>query len=187
MDNHQRINQTSGNTEFWTPKPIIAVASKLMEAIDLDPACSYSAFMYQKHCGNYYEVNGLAYSWSGRVWMNHPFGRDNAKWIEHLVNSHTYGDVTQACCITFASTSEKWFAPLMRYPQFFFTGRTQYIDPVTQKQKVYINPKTGKASPAAPKGSVFTYLFDKENSHYDEAKMRLQEAMIEASLEGMAK
>lgn len=177
MDNHQLINQDSGNTEWWTPKPIIRAAHRIMGGIDLDVACSVAAREYQERHASIISANSLAVDWFGKVWMNHPFGRgQNEKWINKLTGSVTRRDVEQACCITFASVSERWFQPLLRYPQFFFCGRINYIDPSTLK------PVKG-----VTKGSVFTYLYNPEAMDYETARQALRDAMEIDNIEGVAK
>lgn len=178
MDNHQYINKDSGNTEWWTPKPIVAVAKRIMGGIDLDPACSTEAWNYhEKHALVHYSENGINQGWFGRVWMNHPFGRNsNSLWINRLNAAYDAGFVQQACCITFASISEKWFQPLLQYPQFFFCGRINYIDPVT------LNPIRG-----VTKGSLFTYLYDRNRFDYELARRTLRDTMELEGFTGVAK
>ena len=55
-----------------------------------------------------------------------------------IVASHLQED----CCTTFASTSEKWYRPLLSYPQCTLHVRTKYIGGGTRP----------------PKGSVVTYF-----------------------------
>jgi len=148
MNNSQLINQDSGNQEYYTPIEIVNMARKVMGGIDLDPFSSgkanrlvQSAFFYDE------KQDGLVNHWFGRVWMNHPFSRDmNKKCIEKLVNEYWSGDVREACCITFAATSEAWFRPLLQFPQCFIHGRTDYYLPDGTKKK------------GVTKGSVVTYL-----------------------------
>lgn len=200
---HQQINQDSGCTEYWTPKRIVAVANVLMEGIDLDVACSVEAWAYHdKLAQRIISAGSLSALWAGRVWMNHPFAKGEKKckpncqkkicqarghiteeipgneaWINKLVASHRAGQVDQACCITFASTSERWFEPLLSYPQFIFAnGRIDYIDPGT------LLPTKG-----ATKGSVFTWLYDSRVLNYRLACEKLQEEMLRAGYEGVAK
>jgi hypothetical protein len=148
MNAAQLINQTSGEVEFYTPAYIIEAARATMGAIDLDPASSAAAnervmaiaFMTE-------ERDGLSQAWFGNVWMNHPFGRgENEKWIGKLTAEFNNGNVNQACCITFASTSEKWFQPLLQYPMCFLSPRTNYLLP------------DGTVYRGVTKGSVVTYL-----------------------------
>jgi ParB family chromosome partitioning protein len=172
-DNAQLINQSSGIVEYYSPPDIIEVARLTMGRIDLDPASSPSANRIVR-ASNFFtaEMDGLSRDWFGNVWMNHPFGKaerackpgcakaicrkrgfhlqsnqpGNADWINHLLAEYKSGNIEQACCITFAATSEKWFRPLMQYPQCFLSPRTNYLLP------------DGTNLKGVTKGSVVTYL-----------------------------
>lgn len=149
MDNGQLINQDSGNVEYYTPSWIIEAAREVMGSIDLDPASSAKANEVVK--AKVFipkEDNGLWWIWRGNIWMNHPFSKkENKTWIDKFIEEYHYERVKQACCITYASTSEKWFQPLMDYPQCYFSRRVNYIDGVT-----------GNIKKGVTKGSVVTYL-----------------------------
>ena len=202
-ESHQYINQDSGNTEWWTPKAIVRVASKLMGGIDIDPACSSEAWLYhERHAHRYDSQNGIDWQWYGKVWLNHPFSRSekacesnctkkicqkrgycttddlpgNEEWIAKLVRHHKNGDIDQACSICFAAVNAEWFEPLKRYPQFFFKGRVHYIDPGTLQPAKQVT-----------KDSVFTWLFDSKEITYHEACQRLERTMLEFGYTGVAK
>lgn len=148
MNAAQLINQDSGITEYYTPQRIVDAARNVMGGIDLDPASSAAANERVRATRFFTEADdGLKQEWTGRVWMNHPFQRGrNHLWVNKLCESYTYGAVTEACCITFASTSEKWFAPLLFYPQCFIVGRVNYLLP------------DGTVKKGVTKGSVVTYF-----------------------------
>ncbi len=142
-------HQDSGIVEYYTPRSITDAARATMNGIDLDPASCAQANL-SVGATRYYTLEGgggLEQPWWGRVWMNHPFGRKtNAPWVNRLIRAYESCEINQACCITFASTSEKWFKPLMAYPQCFLNPRTNYLDPQGQLVK------------GVGKGSVVTYL-----------------------------
>jgi len=148
MKNYQNINADSGSDEYFTPIEIIEAARRVMGEIDLDPASSSEAnkrintlWFFDKH------NDGLKAEWRGRVWMNHPFGKKtNRQWIQKLVSEFNSGRVTEAVCITFAATSERWFQPLIVFPQCFLCPRTNYFLP------------DGTIKRGVTKGSVVTYL-----------------------------
>ena len=142
------IHGDSGNTEWYTPEWILDGARAVMGSIDLDPASSAVANA-RVQAGRYFTEadDGLAQPWTGNVWLNHPFGREaNRRWIDKLVEEYTTGNVTQACCICYASTSEQWFQPLLAFPICFLRGRVNYIQP------------NGKPKIGVSKGSCVTYL-----------------------------
>lgn len=144
---HQLINQDSGDVEYYTPAWVTEAASMVMGGIDLDPA---SCEVANKTVGaaRYFTAadNGLMMPWYGRVWMNHPFGKaHNRQWINKLVAEFNAGNISQACCICFASTSEAWFQPLFNYTQCYLSPRLNYIS-------------QGNIKKGVSKGSVVTYL-----------------------------
>lgn len=150
MTDAQLINQTSGCVDYFTPHEIIEAARDCMGGIDLDPASSWEANKRVKAVRYFCESSdGLAQKWFGRVWLNHPFGRiSNPLWIQKLErenDSTQGGQVEQACCITFACTSEAWFQPLLKRPQCYLCPRTNY----------YLLDGTIKKG--VTKGSVVTY------------------------------
>jgi hypothetical protein len=62
------------------------------------------------------------------------------------VDQYEARNVIEACCITYACTSEQWFQPLHRYPQCYLSPRTNYLLP------------DGTVKKGVTKGSVVTYL-----------------------------
>lgn len=148
LNNAVYINQTSGDVEYYTPGEIVAAARRVMGGIDLDPASSALANATVQ-ARQYFtkDADGLQRQWYGNLWMNHPFSRDdNPRWINKLCTEYEASRINQACCITFAATSEGWFQPLFAYPMCFLCPRTNYYLPDGSK-------KTG-----VTKGSVVTYL-----------------------------
>jgi ParB family chromosome partitioning protein len=150
MNNAPLINQTSGDYEYYTPAEIVNAARLAMGSIDLDVASSARANETIKAARYFDEsTNGLIQTWSGNIWMNHPFSRkNNPLWIDKLVMEYAAGRIRQACCITYACTSEQWFQPLIAFPQCFLSPRTNY----------YLPDGTQRAG--VTKGSVVTYLGD---------------------------
>lgn len=131
MNNATLINQDSGNYEYYTPSHIIELARTVMDGrIHTDPFSSPIANERVKASRIYTKEEDALLpenKWTGNVWMNHPFGREmNKKAIQKLISEYKNRNMTQACCITFAATSEGWFAPLLAFPQCFIHGRTNY-------------------------------------------------------------
>lgn len=154
----QLINQTSGKTEYYTPPAIIKAARLCMGGISLDPASSDIANNRVRADVFYDEKDdGLSLSWNGNIWLNHPFSRKgNPMWISKLLNEVLLGNAAQACCITYACTSEAWFRPLLTKPQCFLIPRTNYLLP------------DGTVYRGVTKGSVVTY-FGRDNKTFADA------------------
>jgi hypothetical protein len=146
--NARLINQDSGRVEFYTPAYIVDAARDVMGGIDLDPAsCSKANKNVQATRFFSQRENGLSKNWHGRVWMNHPFSKKhNSDWIKKLVAEFNCGHIKEAICICFCSSSERWFRPLLDFPQCFLHKRVNYID------------HGGVVMKGVTKGSVVTYL-----------------------------
>lgn len=169
MTSAQLINQTSGKVEYYSPPEIVAAARRVMGGIELDPASSEAA---NERIGaeRFYDVedDAICLEWCAKsVWMNHPFGRPeapcvpdcvknhehhaeirygNATWINKLRDSIGWEKVAEACCLTFACTSEAWFQPLLKRPICFLCPRTNYYLP------------DGTIFKGVSKGSAVTYF-----------------------------
>lgn len=76
----------------------------------------------------------------------------NADCVHRLIEAYAAGAVAQACMITFAATSEEWFRPLLKYPQCFLHGRTNY------------RKADGSILKGVTKGSVVTFLPPRDDS-----------------------
>jgi hypothetical protein len=151
-------------------------ANKIVGASHIYRQPSYTTFhseQYSHPIRLYESRGGLDFPWHGRIWLNAPFTTgekgcetgckkktcikrgwhsatplpSTGDWIEKLVHEYKKGNITTACTITFASTSESWFKPLKPYAMCLIDGRTHYLDSETLK------PIKG-----ATKGSIVTYL-----------------------------
>lgn len=70
-----------GKDEWLTPPYIIRSLGKF----DLDPCASLNCPW--KTAVNSYTIkdDGLSQQWSGRVWLNPPYGRETYKWMQKLL------------------------------------------------------------------------------------------------------
>lgn len=97
MGSHQ--NSSICNDEWLTPQYIIKAFGKF----DLDPCASVirpwdtAKIHYTK------KDNGLNKEWSGRVWMNPPYGKNTALWLKKF---REHGD---GIALIFARTETKMF------------------------------------------------------------------------------
>ncbi|MBW1673998.1 MAG: hypothetical protein JRJ45_10220, partial [Deltaproteobacteria bacterium] len=111
MSNPQVIHN-SGNNEWFTPRPIIECARRVMGSIDLDPASCDKANETVK-ATTYYTMqhNGLERTWHGNVWLNPPYGRALlTPFVDKLCKS--LPDITQACVLVNNATETQWFNKL---------------------------------------------------------------------------
>jgi len=106
-NNATLINQTTGNTEYYTPKEIVEAARETMHGIQLDPASSVEANKIIKAnriftapkakiigelkdwrgielpLVKFEDLGGLSQSWDAdSVWLNHPFHRGESPCVK---------------------------------------------------------------------------------------------------------
>ncbi|EQB9038067.1 DNA N-6-adenine-methyltransferase [Vibrio cholerae] len=77
MNNANLINQSSGDTEYYTPLEWVEAARQVMGSIELDPASSHIANQTVK-AERFFTIHddGLKQDWKAEtLWMNHPFHR----------------------------------------------------------------------------------------------------------------
>ena len=147
-DRLARLNQDSGNVEWFTPPNLIGLARQVLGQIDLDVA-SCEAANEVVRATRYFtrEDDGLSQDWFGNVFMNHPYGRDNRKWIAKLISEFNWGYCDSAICVTWAATSEVWFRPLHSHAQCYLYGRQNFVP-----------GKSGMKVSSPTKGICVTYL-----------------------------
>lgn len=128
------ILQSNGN-EWHTPREITTAARRVLGGIDLDPAsCEQANATVQAARFFSAEDDGLSRPWSGRVFLNPPYGviggRSSAGiWAQRLIDEYDFGDVTAAILLVNAATGDRWFAPLWRFPICFPRRRVRFISP----------------------------------------------------------
>ena len=137
------------DSEWYTPTRYVEAARQTMGGIDLDPASCEAANSTVK-AARYYTKgdNGLALPWSGRVWLNPPYGREHAsqgvlkgggksiiaQFVSKLLREFRNGQVEQAVLLATADTDAGWFQPLWDYPVCFVGHRVLFYRPGLPKQ-----------------------------------------------------
>jgi phage N-6-adenine-methyltransferase len=74
------------------------------------------------------EDNGLARVWTGRCWMNPPYGREIGLWVEKAWRSVTNGQANFVVCLLPARTDTRWFHDYcLKYGEVtFIRGRLKF-------------------------------------------------------------
>lgn len=131
MPNRAYKNSSESN-EWYTPRYLIDKACAVMGAIDLDPASSVSA-NERLGASRFYTIqdNALVQDWSGRVWLNPPYGNEVEPFVDKLIDSAESGEVTEALLLVAARTDTAWFRKLRKYPRCFLWGRVRFINGAT--------------------------------------------------------
>lgn len=144
------IRHNAGESEWYTPEPIIQAAREVLGAIDLDPATHEDAQVAIQARAYYtVETDGLKRPWSGRVWLNPPYSQPGiGQFCEKLVAEVAAGHVSAAIALTNNATDTAWGQSLLSAASAacFPRGRIAFWAP-------------GRES-APVQGQMLTYLGD---------------------------
>ena len=137
-----------GATNTWfTPKRIVGA----LGGFDLDP-CTQSFRPFDtalRHIEYDRGQCGIEQEWSGRVWLNPPYGKDVGVWLEKL-ERHGNG-----IALVFSRTETRWAQRALSKCDgvLFLKGRISFIH------------ETGKKSHNASNGSMLLF-YGKDNLKY---------------------
>lgn len=152
------VTFNSGNNEWYTPEKYIDLAREVLGAIDLDPASCEIANETVKAERFYSEQDdGLTKEWTGRVWMNPPYGSDLiGQFTEKFAKEYTAGNITEGIVLVNNATETAWFCNMMAAASavVFPRGRIRYNSPT-------------KESNAPIQGQAFIYFGEHYNRFLD--------------------
>jgi phage N-6-adenine-methyltransferase len=160
----------AATTEWGTPPEIVDHYARLWAggSFTLDAAASPELHV----CDQYFTVDddGLRQPWTGRVWCNPPYGRDEIKWVRKAINEVHAGRAELAVLLLPAKTGKPWFQDLvvdsncgltgivrLRYPVAavnFIRGRIRYVNPDGSQGNVAGYASIGVLVQAVPLGGV---------------------------------
>lgn len=118
---------TSNSDEWYTPEHICVLVRKVLGEVDLDP-CSNQIANATVKAKTFYTKrdNGLARTWSGRVYMNPPYGDVIGEWVDKLVASFGASDVCEAIALLPGRIDTQWFQPLFDFRLCAIRGRLKF-------------------------------------------------------------
>jgi phage N-6-adenine-methyltransferase len=155
----QSASFSSASAEWYTPAPYVEAARAVLGQIDLDPASSEQANATVRAAKFFSKKDdGLAREWSGRAFLNPPYGRlpDGGSLAAEFCNKAVdefRAERVEACIILVNSLhSQSWQAPLFEYPICLVDHRIQFIsadgeenkNPTFQNMFVYLGRDVGK-------------------------------------------
>jgi hypothetical protein len=120
-----RVMTSSESSEWYTPPHIVDLVEATLGEIDLDP-CGHPDSPVRATTTYTAADDGLARPWSGRLYLNPPYGRQIDGWIDKLVAEYDSGSVTEAIALVPARTDTAWFRRLDRFPICFVYGRLSF-------------------------------------------------------------
>lgn len=116
---------SSSRTDDWPTDP--AVFAKLSEqygAFDLDPCASAE----NAKCPRFFtkEDDGLAQTWTGRVFMNPPYGRTIGAWMQKAWQASQTSAELVVCLVPARTDTNWWHDWAMRGEIIFIKGRLRF-------------------------------------------------------------
>jgi phage N-6-adenine-methyltransferase len=83
-------------------------------------------------CARYFTHadDGLLQTWTGRVWLNPPYGMDAAKWLHKAYLSARDGTAEVVVCLVPARTDLKWWHQWAAKGEIeYLAGRLRFVGP----------------------------------------------------------
>jgi phage N-6-adenine-methyltransferase len=149
---------TSETPEWYTPEIIIESVLELFGTIDLDPCSNGKGADANVPAKEHYthEDDGLSRAWHGKVYMNPPYGREVAQWVEKVTAEYQAGNISEAIVLIAARTDTRWFNLLVN------NGGTWCA---VEGRLIFSTPGM-KTSNSAPFPSAIFYLGDNQQDFY---------------------
>ena len=121
----KNVHFSSESPEWYTPPHVIDAVLEVLGEIDLDP-CADAERSVPAAAHLTEDDDGLGFEWSGRVYMNPPYGSVISQWVAKLARSYEGGDIQAAVALVPARTDTEWFSRLRDYPRCFIRGRLKF-------------------------------------------------------------
>jgi hypothetical protein len=121
------VHFSSESVEWYTPPEIIERVRTTLGEISLDPAsCDEAQRVVNAICHLTQKQDGLNGNWSGKVFLNPPYGKEIGKWIEKLVAEYEAKAISEAIALVPARTDTEWFQKLSPYTLCLVKGRLKF-------------------------------------------------------------
>jgi len=149
---------TSDSPEWYTPQHILDSVLELFGEIDLDPCSNGKGSGANVPAKEHYTIedNGLTQTWHGKVYMNPPYGREVAQWVEKIVTEYRVHNISEAIILIAARTDTRWFNNLAKNGAMWCA---------VEGRLLFSNPGS-TCTNAAPFPSAIFYLGENEQDFY---------------------
>lgn len=133
---------TSLSNEWYTPELYIEAAREVLGGFDVDPAsCEMANETVQ--AARYFTVedDGLSRDWAGSVWLNPPYGTDEAgasnagRWASMLIRQYREGITREAILCVNSLTHAPWFRQLWDFTVCLTDHRVCFDSPENDRQR----------------------------------------------------
>lgn len=120
MEHPMKVHFSSADTTWETPQDFFDMLD-LEFSFQLD-VCASSE---NTKCERFYSENSLEKEWTGRCWMNPPYGREIGKWVEKAYMTALQGHLV--VCLIPARTDTKWWHNyVFKGDVWFVPGRLKF-------------------------------------------------------------
>ena len=155
---------SSASVEWYTPAHIADLAAQVLGEIDLDP-CWHPDSPVRARLTYTETDDGLGRPWSGRVFLNPPYGRTIDGWIARLVENYGAGAVSEAVALVPARVDTVSWRRLDPWPRCFVAGRLRAENAENPapfpSAIVYLGPDFAHFHRVfAPVGGIFVRVLD---------------------------
>lgn len=116
---------SSTTPEWATPQELFDALDHQYGPFTLDPCCTDA----NAKCANRFTAakDGLTQRWTGRVFMNPPYGRRIQHWIRKAYESVSHGDAEIVVCLVPSRTDTAWWHDYcMKGDVTFIRGRVYF-------------------------------------------------------------
>ena len=160
---HPHLPNQGKTSEWYTPEHVFTA---LGLTFDLDPCAPPGGVPWVPAARTLSIVDdGLAQHWDGRVWLNPPYGREAAAWVERLAD---HGD---GVALVFARTYVRWWHRVVPRASAvcFIEGRLTFVAGAGQSAPgnsggpsalIAFGPTCGDAVRRSGLGLTYTELAD---------------------------
>lgn len=118
------VHFSSVSDNWATPPDFFKKCEEEFGPFDLDVCASVD----NAKCPRYFTQsdNGLAQDWTGRVWMNPPYGRTIGEWMRKAYQSAQTGGATVVCLVPARTDTAWWHDYAMKGTVRFIRGRLKF-------------------------------------------------------------
>lgn len=129
------IQLSSSSNQWHTPPSFLQLVKDAFQGneVDLDP-CSDERAQQHVQAAQHYTVedNGLSKSWTGRVFVNPPFGTHgglslSGAFFEKAMMEYQMGHATEIILLLKAAIGYAWFWPVLQWPHAWLHRRVSFL------------------------------------------------------------
>src|ERR1017187_4321520 len=120
---------SASTIEWGTPPELFAELSAHFGPFDLDPCSTAENALTERHYTK--ADNGLRQSWSGRVFMNPPYGREIKDWM-HKARQEADAGALVVCLVPCRPDTFWWKDTVCRSEVWLKHGRVKFVGGYTQ-------------------------------------------------------